>query len=98
MGELGRARDYFAKAFELREHASEREKLDITADYYENVTGELERRRKPIRRGLRATRAIPVAFSIWAMCMPSKDSMKRQRIFANASALPRTMSPYTEIL
>jgi len=43
MGELGRAREYYAKAFQLREHASEREKLSITAFYYENVTGELEK-------------------------------------------------------
>jgi hypothetical protein len=33
-GELGRASEYFTKAFQLREHASEREKLAITADYY----------------------------------------------------------------
>jgi eukaryotic-like serine/threonine-protein kinase len=43
LGELGRAREYYTKAFELREHASEREKLSITANYYENVTGELEK-------------------------------------------------------
>ena len=30
----GRASEYFTKAFQLREHASEREKLAITADYY----------------------------------------------------------------
>jgi serine/threonine protein kinase/tetratricopeptide (TPR) repeat protein len=41
LGELGRASDYFTKAFQLREHASEREKLVITADYYQNVSGEL---------------------------------------------------------
>ena len=28
---LGRASEYFTKAFQLREHASEREKLSITA-------------------------------------------------------------------
>jgi eukaryotic-like serine/threonine-protein kinase len=43
LGELGRASDYFAKAFELREHASEREKLVITAHYYQDVTGELDK-------------------------------------------------------
>jgi eukaryotic-like serine/threonine-protein kinase len=43
LGELGRASDYFTKAFQLREHASEREKLLITANYYQNVTGELEK-------------------------------------------------------
>src|SRR5262249_53918854 len=34
---------YFTKAFELREHASEREKLFIIADYYLKVTGELDK-------------------------------------------------------
>ena len=43
LGELGRAGEYFTKAFQLREHASEREKLAITAFYYSNVTGELDK-------------------------------------------------------
>jgi len=43
MAELGRASEYFAKAFQLRAHASEREKLQIAADYYQNVTGELDK-------------------------------------------------------
>jgi tetratricopeptide (TPR) repeat protein len=41
--EAGRARDYFAKAFQLRDHASERERMEITGDYYANVTGELDK-------------------------------------------------------
>jgi serine/threonine protein kinase/Tfp pilus assembly protein PilF len=43
LGELGRANEYFTRAFQLREHASEREKLAITADYYRSVTGELDK-------------------------------------------------------
>ena len=43
LGELGRASEYFTKAFQLREHASEREKLAINADYYQYVTGELDK-------------------------------------------------------
>jgi eukaryotic-like serine/threonine-protein kinase len=43
LGQLGRASEYFTKAFQLRQHASEREKLDITADYYSNVTGEVDK-------------------------------------------------------
>jgi eukaryotic-like serine/threonine-protein kinase len=43
LGEAGRASEYFDKAFQLREHASERERLDITANYYSNVTGELNK-------------------------------------------------------
>jgi eukaryotic-like serine/threonine-protein kinase len=44
-----RASEYFAKAFELREHASERERVAINADYYDKVTGELEKAAKAYR-------------------------------------------------
>ncbi len=43
LGQLGRAIEYYTKAFQLRDHASEREKLSITAAYYRNVTGELDK-------------------------------------------------------
>ncbi len=43
LGEPGRASEYFTKAFQLREHASEREKLAISAHYYSYVTGELDK-------------------------------------------------------
>src|SRR5205823_1012132 len=39
--QIQRAGEYFTKAFQLREHASEREKLAITSAYYDTVTGEL---------------------------------------------------------
>jgi eukaryotic-like serine/threonine-protein kinase len=43
LGEVGRASEYYTKAFQLRDHASERERLVITADYYSSVTGELDK-------------------------------------------------------
>jgi hypothetical protein len=43
LSELGRAGEYLTKAFQLREHANEREKLVIAADYYRSVTGEVEK-------------------------------------------------------
>jgi tetratricopeptide (TPR) repeat protein len=43
MGQVGRASEYFTKAFLLRERASEREKLSIMAEYYSSVTGELDK-------------------------------------------------------
>jgi len=43
LGQLERANEYYGKAFQLRERASERERLAITADFYLNVTGELDR-------------------------------------------------------
>jgi eukaryotic-like serine/threonine-protein kinase len=43
LGEMGRASEYYTKAFELREHASEPEKLLIAASYYRSVTGEIDK-------------------------------------------------------
>jgi tetratricopeptide (TPR) repeat protein len=43
LSEVERAKQYLTKAFSLREHASERERLAITANYYSNVTGELDK-------------------------------------------------------
>jgi eukaryotic-like serine/threonine-protein kinase len=43
LNQQGRAGEYFSKAFQLREHASERERLDLTANYYQNVTGDLDK-------------------------------------------------------
>jgi eukaryotic-like serine/threonine-protein kinase len=43
VGEVRRASEYFTKAFQLREHTSERERLTITANYYRDVTGELDK-------------------------------------------------------
>ena len=46
LGEIGRGSQYITKAFQLREHASERERLAITASYYWNITGELDKATK----------------------------------------------------
>ena len=43
LGQFGRASEYFTKAFQLKDHASEGEKLDIVAFYYMHVTGELDK-------------------------------------------------------
>jgi tetratricopeptide (TPR) repeat protein len=43
LGELGRASEHITRAFQLREHASELEKLTIAANYYLSVTGELDK-------------------------------------------------------
>ena len=43
LGEVGRARENFTKAFQLRQRSSERERLTITAYYYSFATGELDK-------------------------------------------------------
>jgi eukaryotic-like serine/threonine-protein kinase len=43
LAEVERASEYYTKAYQLRDHASERERLVIAADYYQSVTGELDK-------------------------------------------------------
>ena len=43
LSQMERAAIYYRKAFELREHASDRERLYIETDYYGTVTGEKEK-------------------------------------------------------
>ena len=42
LGESARAAEYYTKAFQLRERASDRERLIIAGFYYETVNGDLE--------------------------------------------------------
>jgi serine/threonine protein kinase/tetratricopeptide (TPR) repeat protein len=49
-----RAGEYLTKAFQLREHASEREKLVIAANYFLSVTGELEKSAKTFQDWLKS--------------------------------------------
>jgi eukaryotic-like serine/threonine-protein kinase len=41
--------EYLIRAFQLREHASEREKLTIAGGYYQSVTGELDKAERALR-------------------------------------------------
>ena len=43
LGEPARATEYYTKAFQLRQHANERERLSIEAAYYKQVSGELDK-------------------------------------------------------
>jgi tetratricopeptide (TPR) repeat protein len=43
LGEAERSSEYITRALQLRQHASEREKLVISARYYRDVTGEVDR-------------------------------------------------------
>jgi eukaryotic-like serine/threonine-protein kinase len=53
LSELGRAGEYFSKAFQLRKNASEREKLTISAEYYSYATGELDKAAQTFQEEIR---------------------------------------------
>ena len=78
LGELGRASEYYTKAFELREHASEREKLTITADYYQNVTGELDKAAQTYQEEIESYPRDPArTCRIWASCTPAQGQYEK---------------------
>ena len=62
MGQPVRANEYLTKAFELREHASEREKLHISALYYDSTTGDLPKAVATFREWTESFPRDPVAF------------------------------------
>jgi len=49
LGDQDRATEYFTRAFNLSNRASEREKLHISASYYQFVTGELDKTIETLR-------------------------------------------------
>jgi serine/threonine protein kinase/tetratricopeptide (TPR) repeat protein len=52
--ETGRAAEYFTKAFQLRDHASEHERFIIDAEYYSAATGELEKAAQTYKQQIEA--------------------------------------------
>jgi tetratricopeptide (TPR) repeat protein len=99
LGELGRASDYYTKAFQLREHASEREKLMITADYYWNVTGELDKAAQTFQEEIESYPRFLGAHinlgSVYATLGQYERAAESYR--QGASASPRTTSPLTQV-
>ena len=59
----GRAGEYLTKAFQLRQNASKREKLAITADYYLNVTGELDKAAQTFQERIESYPREPAAYN-----------------------------------
>jgi tetratricopeptide (TPR) repeat protein len=63
LSQTGRATEYNTKAFQLREHASERENLDITAEYYSSVTGELDKAAQTYQEEIESYPRVPAMYN-----------------------------------
>jgi eukaryotic-like serine/threonine-protein kinase len=83
LAELGRASEYCTKAFQLREHASEREKLQIAAEYYSYVTGELDGNATEARQSTsEALKLAQASIAAWRSC--SSESRNKETDVAAA--------------
>src|SRR5271170_7812623 len=63
LGEPGRASEYITKAFQLREHASERERLGIEANYYQYVIGDLDKSAQAYREQIESYPRVVSAYA-----------------------------------
>ena len=62
LGEVARANEYHTKAFRLREHSSELEKLVISAVYYLRVTGELDKAAQTLQEEVESYPRVSVGY------------------------------------
>jgi eukaryotic-like serine/threonine-protein kinase len=99
LGEVGRASDYYTKAFQLREHASEREKLAITASYYQNVTGELDKAAQTYREAIESyPRYLPAHFNLGNVYAKQGQYEKATESYRQGLRLaPDSGAPYTDL-
>ncbi len=77
LGQTERAAEYYTKAFELREHASEWEKLAITADYYRNVTGELDKAARTYQEWIRSYPRVGGAYGYLGLVLASQGQYEK---------------------
>src|SRR5208283_3663098 len=76
LDESVRASEYFSKAFQLREHASERETLEITASYYDAV-GELDKTPQTLEELIEKYPREPRAYAELAGLFASKGQYEK---------------------
>jgi tetratricopeptide (TPR) repeat protein len=77
LGEPGRASEYLTKAFQLREHASEWEKLAIAAEYYLNVTGELDKAAQTNQEEIESYPRGPTAYNDLGLVFAAQGRYKK---------------------
>jgi serine/threonine protein kinase/tetratricopeptide (TPR) repeat protein len=75
--QAAQATEYFTKAFRLREHASGREKLEITGNYYETVTGELDKAAQIDREWIESYPREPDACNSLGMVLARKGQYEK---------------------
>jgi tetratricopeptide (TPR) repeat protein len=78
LAETSRAGEYLSKAFQLREHASEREKLQISSQYYVDVTGELDKAAQEHQRLIESYPRDPVGYLNLGLIFAEQVSMTKQ--------------------
>jgi DNA-binding winged helix-turn-helix (wHTH) protein/tetratricopeptide (TPR) repeat protein len=77
LGEPERAKPYLIKAFQLREHSSEPEKLLMIANYYSYVTGELDKAVQTYEEVVESYPSSGGAYEDWAATLWAQGKYSR---------------------
>jgi len=77
LGEVGRASKYITKAFQLCEHASEREKLAIKATYYSFIAGDLDKAAQTYQEEIESYPRSPDGHFGWGNVYTSQGQYER---------------------
>jgi len=99
LGELERGSEYYTKAFQLREHAGELEELRIRADYYLNVTGELDKAAQTYQEEIESYPRAVAGYNNLGMVFSSQgQDEKAAEVTRQALRLaPDTIGPYENL-
>jgi eukaryotic-like serine/threonine-protein kinase len=99
LGELGRSSEYFTKAFNLRAHASERERFWITSYYYRDVTGELFKSAQTSQDEIASFPRDPSAYDYLGGVLGNLGQYAKAAIVAGEAAklAPNTVVPYENL-
>jgi serine/threonine protein kinase/tetratricopeptide (TPR) repeat protein len=82
LGQLASASEYYTKAFQLREHASEWEKLKITSGYYFHVTGQLDKAAQTYQEEVENYSRQPGSYSNLSLVLAAQGQHERAAEFA----------------
>jgi serine/threonine protein kinase/Tfp pilus assembly protein PilF len=87
LGESGRASEYLTRAFQLREFATQRERLTITADYYQFVTGELDKAIQTFQEEMANYPREPIAYDDFSWSFAAKGQYDKAAEIARQGIL-----------
>jgi serine/threonine protein kinase/Tfp pilus assembly protein PilF len=99
LGEVERAAEMYTKAFALREHGNEWEKLVITADYYRNATGELDKAAKTYREWIRSYSRDGAPYGYLGLVLAAQGQYEKgvDLIKENIRRAPNDSASYTNL-
>jgi tetratricopeptide (TPR) repeat protein len=93
LGESGRASEYYAMAFALRDHTSELERLTIAAIYYLSVTGEQQKAAETLQQLVEHFLAKKLDTETWAASKSPRAATKKLCRFCQSRSSSTRAAP-----